>query len=217
MDGVIVRSEQLWETREPAYLRQILDPSIAQQIIGKTKGMSVSLTYDWAAKLGYNGTKKDFSSGYFEIAKTIYNQAPITPGMDDLIGELSGLGFRLGLVSSSSMEWIMTVVARLQNGSKFTYIESVNDHPNLKPKPSPDGYLEAMKVLKSTPQETLIIEDSQTGVNAAIASGAHVCCFTVHSDGNFPHGVDSYAHTIVDLKKSCLDFLKTTLTHSQGR
>lgn len=58
MDGVIVRSEQLWNECEPAYLLRVLDTSIAEQIIGKTRGNSMSLIYEMAKKHGTYGLKK---------------------------------------------------------------------------------------------------------------------------------------------------------------
>ncbi len=207
MDGVMIKSEQLWDLYEPAYLRKIVGPAIANQLIGTTRGHAMSITYQRARALGHTGTKEDFYAGYGELAVDIYANGPITEGIDTLIGKLHAEGVCLGLVSSSPMDWIMPVVHRLRHGNEFAYIESVNDHPDLHPKPSPDGYIAAMNALGSQPSHTLIIEDSQTGINAAIASGAHVCCFTLHHDGELPHGVETYAHSAAELETICLNFL----------
>lgn len=208
MDGVIVRSEQLWDTYESTHLSEILEKPIADQIIGKTRGLAESLIFKLAKELGHTGTRQAFFDGYDNLAQTIYREAPLTPGMDDLIGQLASLGVSIGLVSSSPKSWIQIVLNRLKNGKAFAFVESVNDHPELKPKPSPDGYLAAMKVLDSTPQHTLIIEDSQTGINAAIASGAHVCGFSLHIENKIPEGAQWYAHTIQELEARCLSFLQ---------
>jgi HAD superfamily hydrolase (TIGR01509 family) len=42
----------------------------------------------------------------------------------------------------------------------------------LRSKPNPDPYLAAFKHLKVSPQQSLIIEDSLTGQEAAFKSGA---------------------------------------------
>ncbi len=42
------------------------------------------------------------------------------------------------------------------------------------PKPDPEGYLKAMRLMSVTPDETVIFEDSAVGIAAARASGAHV-------------------------------------------
>lgn len=208
MDGVIVRSEQLWNEYEPDYLHGILEKSIADQIIGKTRGLAESLIFELAKELGHTGTRQAFFDGYDVLAQNIYKIAPITSGIDDLIGLLSSSGAALGLVSSSPKNWIQIVLDRLKNGNVFTFVESVNDHPELKPKPSPDGYLAAMKALDVEPQDTLIIEDSQTGINAAIASGANVCGFALHVDHELPQDALWYAHTIQELESRCLLFLQ---------
>lgn len=208
MDGVIVRSEQLWDAYEPDYLRSILYSKISSEIIGKTRGCSVHMIYEWAQRLGYLDTYQTFYQGYDLLAQRIYTEAPITIGLDDLFGSLLQKQIKLGLVSSSPMDWIIRVVERLNNKTAFTFIESVNAHPNLKPKPAPDGYIAAMKALHAEPSHTLIIEDSQTGINSAIASGAHVCCFAIHNDSDkLPHGTDTVAHTIEELSNICNEFI----------
>lgn len=208
MDGVIAHSEALWNEQEPAYLRSILTAGAAEQIIGNTRGLSESLIYEWAKKLGFNGTRKSFYDGYDKLAQKIYAVCTITPGMDTLLGELKKTGAPIGLVSSSPMDWIRIVMSRLTNSDVFRFIESVNAHPELRPKPAPDGYIAAMQSLKVNPGDTLIIEDSQTGINAGIASGANVCCFALHVDAEkMPTGVTQYAHTIEELKHACLAFV----------
>lgn len=206
MDGVIAHSESLWNEKEPAYLRKILPKHAADTIIGNTRGLSESLIYEWAKKLGYSGTRANFYEGYNSLAQTIYPVCTITPGMDALIGDLHAAHALLGLVSSSPMDWIQMVTSRLTHESAFTFIESVNAHPELRPKPAPDGYIAAMNALGVSPSETLIVEDSQTGVNAAIASGAHVCCFALHAE-TLPTGVTTYTHTIEELRNACLAFI----------
>jgi beta-phosphoglucomutase len=56
------------------------------------------------------------------------------------------------------------------------------DYPNIiisnqdvdNPKPAPDMYIQAMKVANVDCTETLIVEDSDVGIEAAIQSGGHV-------------------------------------------
>src|SRR5258706_4441885 len=51
----------------------------------------------------------------------------------------------------------------------------VSNEDGFKPKPSPDMYLHAIDRAKISPDECLIVEDSDVGYQAAVASGAHVC------------------------------------------
>lgn len=212
MDGVIVQSEHLWDAMEPPYLKKALAPDVAGQIIGNTRGCSVSVIFETAKKYGYSGSKEDFYSGYYPLGEEIYSLAPITSGMETLIKKLHDSGATLGLVSSSCKPWIMAVVNRMtQSGKYFEFIESVDDHPSLRPKPSPDGYLAAMKELHADPKKTIIIEDSQTGVNAALATQTYTCCFTAHVEESYAKGAHVYANTISELETAIYDFANSAL------
>ena len=50
-----------------------------------------------------------------------------------------------------------------------------------KSKPDPEGYLKAMEMFNVTPENTLIFEDSKTGIAAAKASGAVVAVVDLYS------------------------------------
>lgn len=212
MDGVLVQSEHLWDTMEPPYLNKILAPDISKRIIGNTRGCSVSVIFETAKKYGYTGSKEQFYSGYYPLGEQIYSQAPITSGMEDLIKKLHDDGATIGLVSSSCKPWILAVVDRMKTSGKyFQFIESVDDHPELRPKPSPDGYLAAMKELHADPTKTIIIEDSQTGINAALATKTYACCFTAHTKEPYARGAHVYAKTVSELESAIYDFANSAL------
>jgi HAD superfamily hydrolase (TIGR01509 family) len=63
----------------------------------------------------------------------------------------------------------------LQSAHLYEYLDVIigNDEVS-KSKPDPEMYLVAMKKLGVKPEETLIVEDSPHGIEAAKASGAHV-------------------------------------------
>lgn len=211
MDGVIVRSEDLWNTYEEELFQTIVHPDIRKQIIGTTRGLSEGMIYRRLVELGHTGTKEELYQAYDAIAAHLYAQAPLTSGIDELIFLLHNKGIPLGIVSASPIPWIQIVLGRLKHGDVFSYVESVNEHPDLRPKPAPDGYIAAMKALGAKPTHTLIIEDSQTGVNAATESGAHVCCFTFHHDNeaDWPQGVENYAHSTEELTSVCNEFIRS--------
>lgn len=208
MDGVIIRSEDRWNAHEAVLFAKILTPEIRARIGTTTRGMSESQIFARLQELGHTGTKQELYDAYGEEAERIYREGELTPGMDDLLHVISETGARIGLVSSSPRPWIDMVLARLPHAAEIGFVESVNEHPALKPKPAPDGYLAAMEALGVKPQDTLIVEDSQTGINAAVASGAHVCCLTIHHESDPPAGVEVYAHTAEELTAVCLRFLR---------
>ena len=177
MDGVLVNSEQVWIKYENNLLERILGKDLSQQI-GSTIGVSVNLVYDKARALGFSMTRQDFQKIYDGVASVVYKEVTITKGVGQLVEFLVKKDFKIALVSSSAQSWINQVLQRLAFKDRFEIVISVNDRRDLKPKPSPDGYLETIERLQSTPDKTIIIEDSNAGIVAAKASGAFTVAFT---------------------------------------
>jgi beta-phosphoglucomutase-like phosphatase (HAD superfamily) len=56
-----------------------------------------------------------------------------------------------------------------------TYIDLIVSSQDVShPKPHPEMYLNAMQRLRLKPDECLIIEDNEHGIQAALASGGHL-------------------------------------------
>lgn len=81
-------------------------------------------------------------------------------------------GLNVACCSNSIQE---TLHLMLKSAQLFDDMDLIvgNDEVS-KPKPDPEMYLVAMEKLKVTPEETIIVEDSPHGIEAAEASGATV-------------------------------------------
>lgn len=177
MDGVIIDDEEVWKKYKDDSLKKILDEAISKKI-GNTIGMSVNSQYDAARELGFEMSREEFQKIYDKAASGIYRKAEITPGIEELAKVLIRNNFKLGLVSSSAMSWIHKVLPRLSFANKFESVISLNERFDLKPKPNPDGYIMTMESLMSQPSSTIILEDSNSGIASAKASGAFTIAFT---------------------------------------
>lgn len=199
MDGVIVNSEPVWEVYEQKFLPEIMGEKLYSQIKDQILGNSVSGIYRVASDYGFKMDKIQFGKIYDEYATTVYNQAQFSDGIEALIDKLASMNFKLGLVSSSRQYWIDLVLNKLDRKNQFEFVMSL-DGENVKPKPSPDGYLQAIKALNSTPNLSIILEDSKRGVQAAKASGALTICLQENLPlGYLPEGADIYTKTIREL------------------
>lgn len=113
------------------------------------------------AYLKQENTKKWISNNLkFDAAKT------------SLISNIGIRGIQVGCVTNCIRE---TGEFMLKGIGIFSYLDCfiTNEDVDI-PKPHPDGYWKAMTKLGVIPAETLIVEDSPKGVEAAKATGANV-------------------------------------------
>ena len=203
-DGVVIESERYWE--DVAVKRRIYTEvygiEIAEKLHNKTLGLNMDAIHKRATSYGSTATIQSFYNACDTQARIIYANAPLTNGLDVLLDELRIMNISLGIVSASPKLWIDIALKRLQQSSMFKTIISLHERSDLKHKPDPDGYLEAMKNLGVKPFETVIIEDSNTGIRSAKASGA----FTIGLKQNLVpgyaiDGADVYIDTINEAVK----------------
>ncbi len=91
------------------------------------------------------------------------------PGITALVKQLSHSGIRLAVASSSSPAEIENALKALGIKKYFTKVISSSSVKN--PKPAPDTFLLAIKELGVNARETVVVEDSCYGVQAAKAAG----------------------------------------------
>ena len=96
------------------------------------------------------------------------------------LSKLRADGKLLGVCSNSVRH---TVHSMMQLSKLDQYLDVIYSNEDvLLGKPDPEMYISAMKDLKVSPKETLILEDNEHGIDAAIASGAHLMKINVPGD-----------------------------------
>lgn len=108
--------------------------------------------------------KKQYYPEYFEFLKP--NTALI-----NLIAGIKAMGGKTAIASTARKENLMNAVNFLGIAHHFDLILAGIDVK--KGKPDPEIYIKSMAALGVTPEETLIFEDSDIGIEAAIASRAN--------------------------------------------
>lgn len=187
LDGVIIDSETWWDKLWLSKFKT-----------GLSIGHSIKSEFQAFKQQNPRLSWNQFFAKLNQVADKIYPRAPLTPSVNQLLGKLINNNYRLGLVSGSTTSWITTVMARLKY--PIATIISLHEHPELKPKPAPDGYLAVMKQLGVKAKESIILEDSQMGLDSAKASGAFTICLTQHHPKNYhPAGADLYVDNIREL------------------
>lgn len=125
------------------------------------------------AMLGYNpGEEKiqaysDKKNAYYlEKVKTL-KPSDTLPGAKELIDDLKAAGFKVALASSSKNARL--VLDLIEMTSAFDAI--VDGNEISKGKPDPELFLKAAKLLGTDSKDSLVVEDAESGVEAALAAG----------------------------------------------
>ncbi len=198
MDGVLVDSENIWQKRGISFMGEKVSRAIQSQI----QGLTVQVSYRLACEHGLAMTEDEYRDKFNQQAAKVYAEAEVTPGIDKLLETLKKLGYKIGLVTSSPKMWVDWVLPKIANADAIEYILSIGDNPDLKSKPAPDGYLRAIEALGSTPEQTIVVEDSNNGIASAKASGAYAVGFRQHHDAEYKlNGADKYVDSMKELEE----------------
>src|SRR6185295_5194690 len=90
-----------------------------------------------------------------------------------MLSRLRTEGYRLAVCSNAIRESLQMMVHQSGLDEYFEFLVSNEDVSRSKP--DPEIYIAAMARMGVTPSETLIVEDSPHGIEAARRSGAHMC------------------------------------------
>lgn len=94
---------------------------------------------------------------------------PVLPGVADLLDAARSAGFRVGVASSSSRDWVDGHLKRLGIRDHFDCLCCRDDVEHVKPEP--DLYLAALGCLGVAADDAVAIEDSPNGIIAAKRAG----------------------------------------------
>lgn len=170
MDGVIIDStpevEAFWEDWARKENVPFDDEIVIKYIHGRTSRETI---------------QNLFSKSTTEVRKTIseaatafdLNMRPgLIKGAGGFLKQLYGFGYSLGLVTSSPKDRIKILLELHNIYHVFENIISGDDIINGKPDPEP--YLKMATLINVEPAECVVFEDSNSGIQSALAAGMHV-------------------------------------------
>lgn len=168
MDGVLVDSEVYWEKSRIEYARDrnkewtddLQRLAMGQSTLGWAKVMKETLSLDESVN-NIIAEMKQRVIAHYEL------RMPTRPGAIESVKHMKEY-YRVGLASGSPTEIIKAVLRITELDQIFEVIIYGDDIP--RGKPSPDIYLEAMKQLSVTADETVGIEDSSNGIHSLKAA-----------------------------------------------
>lgn len=172
MDGVIVFSENAYQRRRDIFFEKHgikLTNEIQEQLVGSNvKDMFIKLIPDDENKrIDLMEKYEDFKSIY-----PIDYQEILNPDITQSLKNLSDMGIRLALASSSSLKSIHNILSDNQILDYFELL--VSGEMFEKSKPHPEIYRYTVKKLDLDLSDCLVIEDSDIGMSAALNAGLEV-------------------------------------------
>jgi HAD superfamily hydrolase (TIGR01509 family) len=199
LDGVLVDSEPLYEAAFHGYVTGVGRSELApwfENTLGRRQA-------DFAPELGraLDRPPGDVVAGLdTELERVMAAEAPSAmPGAADALRRLGADGRPLGLASSSSRAFIDRVLDSLEFAEAFTATAAGDEA--CQGKPHPELYLTVAERLDVLPGTCVAVEDTPTGVAAAVAAGMTVLAvpnqLTAELDFSAAHGVTENLEHVV--------------------
>lgn len=174
MDGLLVDSEPEWFAVEAAVFDRLgagraWTLTDAEELVGHALHVSAGRLVALAGSDRDPGVVADWFVD--AMVDRMSAGVPWKPGARRLLVDLAAAGVRSAVVSSSHRRLVDTVLAQAPGG---TVTASVAGDEVVRGKPSPDPYLQALRLLGAHPGQAVVLEDSPTGAAAGHAAGCRV-------------------------------------------
>ena len=172
MDGTLIDSEPLWLKAEIEVMAEVGCHWDEQDQINCLGGPA-----ERTERYMQERSQNIKPYGYFinrlhEVMRArITNELDLIPNALSLLKECKDAGIKTALVTASSRD-LMTIVLKRFPPRTFDVVVSGDDVEKSKPDPAP--YLLAAKQLSVDILKCLVLEDSLTGVQSGLSSGAKV-------------------------------------------
>ena len=170
MDGLLVDSEPEWFLSEVEVTARFGYTWLEQDQVECLGGPLTKVGQYMFDKCGQQESPQYFTQTLIDAqVARMRGNTPTMPGALELVQELQSHGIKTALVSASPR---IIVDAVLDNLGHTLFPFSISADDVRKTKPDPECYLKAAAMSDLVIGNCLIFEDSLTGMNSAIASGA---------------------------------------------
>jgi HAD superfamily hydrolase (TIGR01509 family) len=170
MDGLMVDSEPAWLLSEMQLTAQYGYEWTPADQIACLGGPLTRVGEYMYEKCKQVQSPEFFTEKIIEIqSQRMQEHTPLMPGALELVKDLQENGVKTGLVSASPRIIVDAVLDQL---GRDLFPFSMTSDDVVHTKPHPDAYIKAASISDSDISNCLIFEDSLTGVQAAISSGA---------------------------------------------
>ena len=172
MDGLLVDTEPLWFETETEVMARLGAPWTKQdqeRLLGGSMEHTVGYLLSKAARPAPPAEVARWMMDGM-LRRAAAGRVIIRPGARELITEVAAAGIPCALVTGSQREFTDAVL----KSTGLTFTASVTGDDVTRPKPDPEPYLLAAKLLDAAPERCVALEDSPSGVTSATGAGCQV-------------------------------------------
>jgi HAD superfamily hydrolase (TIGR01509 family) len=173
LDGTLIDSEKNYVIADGKILTSFgieYTPELRTKLLGRGIDTFVyTLINDFGVKKSYDELIAMKDEYYLDVART---NTRVFPEMQKLLEILRGKKIPMAVASGSSQQVVEEMLGICKIADYFPV--AVSSLGLAEGKPAPDVFLEAAKRLGVPPKECFVLEDSPSGVQAAIAAGMKV-------------------------------------------
>jgi HAD superfamily hydrolase (TIGR01509 family) len=171
MDGLMFNTEELYEVVTDEILRrrgkqccgELLDA-----MMGRQPSVALQIMIDWYQ---LDATVEQIAAETEAIfAEILDSRLAMMPGLLELLDAAEAAGIPKAVATSSGRRFVERVLARFDLQPRFEFVLTAEDVASSKP--HPEIYLTAARRFGLSPERLMVLEDSQTGCQAALAAGA---------------------------------------------
>jgi HAD superfamily hydrolase (TIGR01509 family) len=209
MDGVLIESEEIWDTVRETYVRE-RGGRYDEEIQRAMMGMS---SREWSRYLhetaGLTESPETINADVVQRMLAAYHDhLPLLEGAVAAVHRLAAR-YPLAVASSSNRPLIDAVLD--VSGLQGSFQATVSSEEVARGKPAPDVYLEAARRLGVAPERCAAIEDSHSGIRSAGAAGMLVVAMP---NPSYPPDAEALAQADVVIRS--LDELTPELLASES-
>ncbi|MCD8019862.1 MAG: beta-phosphoglucomutase [Clostridiales bacterium] len=173
LDGVICHTDQYHYQAWKALADQIgvyFDENINDRLRGVSRMASLDIILEKSEKIYTQEEKENLAATKNEIYKKLLQQmtpADLPSEVKETLDTLHEQGFQLAIGSSSRNTRMI-----LERLGLAGYFDAISDGTNItRSKPDPEVFLKAAAFLGFDPKDCLVVEDAESGIDAAAAGG----------------------------------------------
>jgi HAD superfamily hydrolase (TIGR01509 family) len=174
LDGVLVHTEHLKAQAHTVTVSQLGGPEISLSFYAEVLGRShEEVRRAYLEEGGIEADPAEYTRIYRETYRQLtHTDLEVAEGVSDLLRRLVQRRYALAVVSSSDSQTVEDILSQIRLAQFFDVTVSADDV--ARKKPAPDAYLLALKRLSVSSDSAVVIEDSQSGIQAAVSAGTQV-------------------------------------------